>query len=218
MSRRILGTLFVIGMMMGQGAIISAAMAAPAAASTSTSASDIIPQNLVARVESYFDAFDTVQARFVQTAPDGAQRIGTFYMDRPGKLRFDYDPPSKDQVVADGVQLYYYDSELKQTSSAPIGRTLADFLLRKKVRLSDDVKVTDVKEGGGLTQISMVQRADEGAGTLTLGFSDQPWGLKKWRIVDAAGQITEVELFDIRQNINLPARLFVYKDPSRGYN
>ncbi len=62
----------------------------------------------------------TVKARFVQTAPDGGQTRGTFYLNRPGKLRFQYDPPLKDFVVADGLFIYFYDGELEQQSNAPI--------------------------------------------------------------------------------------------------
>ena len=180
----------------------------------STSAATLNADVLLKQIENYFDQMDTVQARFIQTAPDGTQRVGTFYMDRPGKLRFDYDAPVTDLVVADGLQLYYYDGELKQTSSAPVGQTLADFLLRKHIRLSGDVRVTGVKEGGGLTQVTMVQTADEGAGTLTLGFTPSPFALKKWRVVDGTGAITEVELFNLQQNIPLVGKLFVYKDPA----
>lgn len=173
------------------------------------------------QVEKYMAGVDTVQARFVQTAPDGTQRIGTFYMDRPGKMRFEYDAPVKDLVVADGVQLFYYDGDLKQTSSAPVGQTLADFLLRKNIKLSGDVRVVGVQQGGGLTQVILTQTADPNAGTMTIGFREKPFELKKWRITDGGGQITEVELFDVQQNIALSGSLFAYKNPAgaqAGYN
>jgi outer membrane lipoprotein-sorting protein len=173
---------------------------------------------LTRQIEASMGRVDTVQARFVQTAPDGVQRMGTFYLDRPGKMRFEYDPPVKDMVVADGLQLYYYDGELKQTSSAPVSQTLADFILRKNIKLSGDVKIVKVQDGGGLRQVTLTQTADPDAGTITLGFAAEPLQLRKWRIVDGTGQITEVELFDVIENPPLPASLFVYKDPTRGYN
>ncbi len=129
-------------------------------------------------------------------------------------MRFEYDPPVHDLVVADGIQLYYYDGDLKQTSSAPVGQTLADFLLRKNIKLSGDVQVVRVQEGGGLTQLTLTQKADPQAGTMTLGFTTQPFGLKKWRITDGTGQITEIELFDVVENPALPNMLFVYRDPA----
>jgi outer membrane lipoprotein-sorting protein len=140
--------------------------------------------------------------------------MGVFYLNRPGKLRFEYDAPVADLVVADGIQLYFYDGELKQTSSAPVGQTLADFLLRKHIKLSGDIRVMGVAEGGGLQQITLTQTADPAAGTMTLGFRNDPFSLKKWRIIDGQGQITEVELFDVQPNVVLPNSLFVYRDPA----
>ena len=170
----------------------------------------------VAKAESYLRGLTTARARFLQTAPDGTQLIGTFYLDRPGKLRFTYDPPVKDFVVADGFFIYFYDAQLGEQTNAPIGQTLADFLLRADLRLSDDVKVTGVERSGGLLRITLVQTDDPGAGSLTLAFGESPFALKKWRVIDAAGAVTEVELFKLETGIELPGGLFAYADPKMG--
>lgn len=175
-----------------------------------------IVQNVVRDAEAYLQKLDTVKARFIQTAPDGSQVSGTFYLDRPGKLRFEYDPPIKDFVVADGVFIYFYDGQIKQQSNAPIGQTLADFLLRKNLRLSGDIIVTEVKRRGGLLQITAAQKADPNAGKITLGFQETPkLELKKWRVLDSQGQITEVELFDSVRDLKFPAALFSWRDPNK---
>ena len=173
------------------------------------------PAAEIAQAEAYLHNLKTAKARFLQTAGDGSQAIGTFYISRPGKLRFEYDPPVKDFVVADGFFIYFYDSELKEQSNAPIGQTMADFLLRSNLKLSGDVEVTEVKRGGDLIQISLVQTSDPGSGTLMLGFTPEPFALKKWRVTDAQGSITEVELFQLQTGVNLPSSLFVYSDPKR---
>lgn len=170
----------------------------------------------IARAEAYLNNLKSARARFVQTTNDGTQLVGTFYLQRPGKLRFEYDEPIKDFVVADGLFIYFYDAELKEQSNAPIGQTLADFILRDDIKLSDDVTVKSVKHGGNLLQIEIVQTNDPGAGSLTLAFKENPFTLKKWRIVDAQGQITEVELFYLKTDITHPYNLFVYADPDHG--
>lgn len=172
--------------------------------------------SLITKAEEYFRDFDTAQARFVQTAPNGAQLVGTFYLDRPGKLRFEYDPPVEDFVVADGFFLYFYDSELESQSNAPIGQTLADFILREDLKLRGDLSVTDIRDDTDLIQITAVQTDDPEAGSIMLGFEREPFDLKKWRITDAQGQITEVELFYLKTGIRHPNGLFVYKDPKAG--
>ncbi len=159
------------------------------------------------------NALKTVRARFVQTTHDGTQLVGTFYLNRPGKLRFEYDDPIEDFVVADGFFIYFYDSELGEQTNAPIGQTLADFLLRDPITLSGELKVQNIQEAGDMTLIELVQAIDPAAGSITLGMTNEPYTLKKWRIVDGQGLITEVELFYFEDGLDLPDNLFVYTDP-----
>lgn len=187
----------------------------PVPKKTEAEKSKTIPDDraVIARAEKWLGALTTAQARFVQTAHDGTQLVGTFYLSRPGRLRFEYDPPVKDFVVADGLLIYFYDAELKEQTNAPIGQTLADFILRRDLKLSGDLSVKNVKRGGGLTQIELTQASDPAAGSLTLGFTDEPFALKKWRVVDGQGLITEVELFYLKTGVKFPAGLFMYKNP-----
>lgn len=163
--------------------------------------------------EAYLQSLSTAKARFLLTSADGSQRIGTFYLNRPGRLRFEYDPPAEDFIVADGILIYFYDAQLGEQSNAPIGQTLADFLLRSDIALKGDVSVERVMRGGGLLQVTLIQTTDPGAGSMTLGFSENPMQLKKWRVVDAQGQTVEVELFQLQTGLRLDPKLFVYRDP-----
>lgn len=183
-------------------------------AATQSAAPVDIPAE-TARVESYLNELTTAQARFVQTTHDGTQLVGTFYLDRPGKLRFQYDDPIKDFVVADGFFIYFFDSQLGEQTNAPIGQTLADFMLRKSVKLDDDITVSEIRRAGGLLQVKLVQSNDPEAGSLTLGLDEDPMTLKKWRIVDAQGLITEIELFYLKTGMKHPKGLFTYQDPAR---
>lgn len=168
----------------------------------------------VQKAEEYLRDLKTAKSRFLQTAPDGKQAIGTFYLNRPGKLRFEYDAPVRDFVVADGFFIYFYDGKLGEQSNAPIGQTLADFLLRPDLKLSGDVKVTEGRRSGGLLMLTLTQTNDPGAGSLILGFEEQPMRLKKWRVVDATNAVVEVELFQVEENIPLQSSLFVYAAPA----
>ena len=178
------------------------------------------PEVLIPQVEEYLNTLKDAQARFVQTTHDGTQLVGTFYLSRPGKLRFQYDPPIEDFVVSDGFFIYFYDAQLGEQTNAPIGQTLADFFLRDEMKLTGDITVTDMQRGGDLLQVELTQTADPAAGKLTLGLSENPLALKKWRIVDAQGLITEVELFYLKTDMKHPSDLFVYADPKggKGYN
>ncbi len=171
----------------------------------------------VTRAETYMRNLDTLKASFVQVDNNGGRMSGTFYLDRPGRLRFEYDQ-TDDFIVADGIFIYFYDSQLGEQSNAPIGQTLADFLLQEDLRLGDEVAVTDVNQDERFTYITLVQRADPAAGSLRLVFQHEPYLLRMWRVVDAQGFITEVYLEDTETGIELPRDLFIYVDPKRKVN
>jgi outer membrane lipoprotein-sorting protein len=174
-------------------------------------------QAAVAQAESYLRGLHTVQSRFVQTAQDGRQLTGTFYLNRPGKLRFEYDAPVTDFIVADGIFIYFYDGEMGEQSNAPIGQTLADFLLRENLRLGGgEIRVTDAHRAGGLLQITLTQKSDPGAGSLTLYFTENPMALKKWRVLDSTGASVQIELFQMQTGVKLADNLFVYVPPKSG--
>ncbi|MBK3731850.1 outer membrane lipoprotein carrier protein LolA [Azospirillum brasilense] len=209
--RRILAAAAVALSVTTAGAVLDPALAAPRAAALSTQ-----DQALVAQAESYLNGIGTLQSKFVQVAPNGHQTAGTFYLARPGRMRLEYDPPVKDFVVADGAFIFYWDGEMRQQSSAPIGSTLADFILRKNIRLSGDVTVTGVYQAPGLVEISLTETKDPGKGTLTLVFEDRPFQLRKWRVLDAQGLTTEVALMNPREGMQFDSKLFYFIEPSKG--
>ncbi len=169
----------------------------------------------IERAEKYLQNMKTAKARFVQTTHNGAQLVGTFYLSRPGKLRFEYDPPMENFVVADGVFIYFYDAELEEQTNTLISGSLANFFLRKDFSFTDDLMVQDAKFAAGLLQIRLVRSDDQDAGSITFAFGSDPFQLKKWRVVDKQGMITEIELFYIETGIDHPKSLFVYSDPKQ---
>jgi len=191
-----------------------AATAAPSAAPVSAP-TPAAQQQAVNDVQEYLNGITTLRARFVQTDNDGKQENGTFYLNRPGKMRIEYDPPNKDFIVADSVLIYYYDGKMKQQSSAPIGRSLADFFLRKNLTLSGDISVSDVKRENNTLQMSLIQTRNPLAGSLTLLLNEKPLQLMAWRIVDQQGLVTEVRLTGSEVGLPLDSNLFHYYDPAR---
>jgi len=171
----------------------------------------------LAQVESWLGSLKTGQARFTQTGYDGGVTTGTFYISRPGRLRFVYDN-SKDFAVADGLLIHFYDSQQRQASSAPIGTTLADFLLRSSPRLDGDLSVTNIRSKNGILSMAVSQTGDPAAGQIVLNFTEEPFMLSSWTVHDAQGLTTEVALTDFRTGMPLPPSLFIFKDPSgRGH-
>ena len=169
----------------------------------------------VKAVEAYINSISTLRAQFVQTTGDGKQVGGTFLLKRPGKIRFEYEPPLTDFIVADGTFIYYYDGQMKQQSNILISKSLASFFLRPDLKFSEDISVSGIKRDDGLLLVTLVQSEDPLSGSITLIVAENPMQLKKWIVVDAQGLITEVELFDVESGIKIDDDLFYYYDPER---
>jgi outer membrane lipoprotein-sorting protein len=188
---------------------------APASAQEITGA---LRTQTITSIENYFNAVTTVRARFAQANQDGTVLNGQFSWWRPGRLRFQYDAPSGDYIVADGLLVHYWDNGIKNYSNAPISTTLADFFLRKKIKLSGDVKLVSLRRPSkNRLVVTLVQKDAPEAGDLRLMFQEKPLQIVKWRVTDGAGQVTETTLTNIETGIKLDPRLFLFKPP-KGYD
>jgi outer membrane lipoprotein-sorting protein len=165
------------------------------------------------RIEAYLNGLQTLKAHFLQVAPSGAVSEGTVWLERPGRMRFQYDPPSPFLLVAGHGMLIFHDSKLDQTTNIPIGQTPLGILLADNVVLSGDVTVTGMQHLPGQIQVSMVRTGRAADGTLTLVFSDDPLALKQWTVVDAQRQETRVTLYNAQLGGSYDAKLFDFVDP-----
>ena len=167
----------------------------------------------VQRVEDYLNGLDTIRARVVQLNPDGSTSTGMLYLDRPDKLRLDYDLPSRVEIVAKGWQLIYHDPTLNQLSYLRIKSTPLAFLLTKDVRLGGEVEVTGVERPPGEVRVTVARRDDPGAGRVTLSFAEDPFELLGWAVTDPQGLTTHVMLRDVEQGVALDSDVFKFLNP-----
>jgi len=162
----------------------------------------------LARIETYLNSLTTLEARFLQVSSNGAVASGRLWMQRPGRMRFEYDPPSPILLVADGTFVIYHDKQLKQTSHIPLGSTPLGILLAERVRLEGTVTVLGLQRGAGELRVTLARAGETGAGTLTLVLSDSPLQLRQWSVVDAQGQEVRVTLQDARSGGRFDPGLF----------
>jgi outer membrane lipoprotein-sorting protein len=165
------------------------------------------------RIEAYLNGLRTLKAHFLQVAPTGAITEGTVWLERPGRMRFQYDPPSPILLVAGHGMLIFHDAKLNQTTNIPIGQTPLGILLSDNVVLSGDVTVTGMQRLPGQIQVSLIRTGRAADGTLTLVFSDDPLALKQWSVVDAQRQETRVTLYNALLGGSYDAKLFDFVDP-----
>jgi outer membrane lipoprotein-sorting protein len=164
----------------------------------------------IARVEVYLNGIRSMKARFIQTAPDGGVSQGEALIQRPGRMRFQYDPPSPYLLVANYGILFFRDAQLDQTSNIPLSRTPLGILLSDQATLSGDVTVTKLVRLPGQLQVSLVRSANPGEGTLTLIFADNPLALRQWVLLDQQGKQTRVTLTNMEVGARLDPKQFEY--------
>ena len=188
----------------------------PIAARAQVRPAPLTPQDQadLLRIQAYLDSVRALHARFLQIAPDGRTSGGQAWLERPGRMRFQYDPPAPFLLVAGHGLLVFYDSALKQTSNIPLGSTPLSILLANQVNLfSDGVTVTGFRRLPGQLQVSLVRTASPQDGTLTLIFADPPLTLRQWVVTDAQGKQTTVTLYDVQLGGSYPDKLFEFIDP-----
>ena len=171
----------------------------------------------VPEVENYINSLKTLQARFVQNNPNGSVVQGTIYLRRPGRMRFEYDPPSKLKIVADGFQVTMWDPATRDFGQWPIGWTAATFLVKQPFKLSGDITVlaTD-RDADGFLQLTLVQTRHVQEGKVIVRLAQNPLALRGWTILDKRGNRVNVALTDVQAGLQLADSLFKYDGPDAG--
>jgi len=166
----------------------------------------------VQRIEQYLNSIQTLQARFLQTGSSGNVAPGTLSLQRPGRMRFEYDPPATILIVADGSQITMADFKDRSMSQWPIGWTSASFLAAKEVKLSGDLTVTGVTRNGTELHVSLIQTKRPQEGRVEMVFADQPLLLKGWIIWDTKNVPVAVSLSNVQTGITLSRDLFRFDE------
>ena len=200
MDRRTLLTLLPLT------ALLAAAAPAPAPLTPADRAD-------LARVQAYLNGIHTLKAHFLQVAPNGAISQGTAWMERPGRMRFQYDPPSPLLLVAGYGLFVFYDRELRQVTNIPLGSTPLGLLLRKEITLSGGITVTGFSRQPGQIEVTLVKTDSPGDGSLTLVFADNPLALRQWVVTDAQRRETTVTLYNVELGGTFNQDMFTLVDP-----
>ncbi len=162
------------------------------------------------RLSAYFNAIRTLEAQFAQLNADGTRSTGTLYMRRPGRARFEYDPPERSLVMAGGGQVAIFDgrSNAGTPEQYPLKRTPLYVILERDVDLGNARMV--VGHGGDDQRTTLLAQDPDAPenGQVELIFQNEPLSLAGWTVIDGMGQRTQVQLEQIRLGGQLAARLF----------
>ncbi len=164
----------------------------------------------LSRLSGYMNALVTAKAGFTQINPDGTISTGTLYLQRPGRARFEYDPPEDALVMAGGGQVAVFDgkSNLGRPEQYPLARTPLSIILESNVDLARrNMVVGHTFDGTATTVIAQDPRHPE-YGRIELKFTDNPVALRQWVVVDGSGARTTIILNGMETGESLSASLF----------
>ncbi|MBC7152647.1 MAG: outer membrane lipoprotein carrier protein LolA [Rhizobium sp.] len=159
------------------------------------------------KIADHFSSVKTMMGEFVQFGPRGEQTGGKFFIQRPGKLRFNYDKPSPMRVIADGKNVVIGNVKLKTWDLYPLSKTPLSLLLSEKIDLGNKM-VRDVKQEADLTTIVLGDKTIFGDSTITLMFDPKTFDLRQWTITDVQAKDTSVMIFNVQNGVQLDPSVF----------
>lgn len=162
----------------------------------------------IRQINAYLNSLSTLEGDFVQVAPDGHITQGRFYIERPGRLRFEYAPPAQMQVISDGRWVAVQDRKLKTTEKYPLMTTPLNMILSKDIDLMRDARILAVYPESELVTISIEQTSGDAPGTLTLMFDPAAQELRRWTVTDVQGLDTTVALENVIRGVAIDPKLF----------
>lgn len=165
-------------------------------------------RGVLSEISARLSSVETMDGEFIQFNPDGQQLQGKFFIARPGRVRFQYDPPTTVQVIADGKSVLVFDKKLQTYDIWPLSQTPLRLLLDKSLDLVNSEKVTRVGVAPDLVEIELQDDTRFSAGTLNLIFDRTTYELRQWTVTDQQGLQTMVALYNVETGKQLESDLF----------
>ena len=197
------------------------AEALPLQAAVPASRFDAVQMAQLKRISTYLNTMKNIQGRFLQISASGASDQGTFYLKKPGRVRFEYQKPNPNLVIADGATVAVENSALKTTDRYPLANSPLRLLLSDRIDLATDPRISQVKAEQGALSVTAREESGPAQGSITLTFADAGANsgnggleLRQWEVLDAQGARTAVIVNEMRSVADIPARLFVIQDLS----
>jgi len=162
-----------------------------------------------AKVSSYLSSLQTLVGNFVQVGPDGTKTKGDFYIQKPGKVRFEYDPPTPIAIIADGSSLVVRDRNLATQDIYPLSQTPLRYLLSDRIDLLKDTNVVSVASDDMFISITIEEKqALIGTSRLMLMIGAKDGQLKQWTVTDPQGYDTTVAIYNLDASKKVDPSLF----------
>jgi outer membrane lipoprotein-sorting protein len=167
------------------------------------------------RVSAYLNSIRSLKGEFIQVGPNGEMEQGLVYVNKPGRMRFEYAKPSPYLIVADGVSVAVGNSSVKTVDRYPLIDNPLSLILDDKIDLGKTSSITRIERKPG--QIVITARREEGAlkGQVTLIFAEPALELRQWVVTDVQGLQTMITLQNVQTGVALNPELFILRDVNK---
>jgi outer membrane lipoprotein-sorting protein len=165
---------------------------------------------LLDRISMYLSSVQTMVGNFVQVGPDGGRTEGTFYIQKPGRVRFDYNPPSPIDIISDGSSVVVRDRKLATQDLYPLSQTPLRYLLADRIDLLRDTDIASVTADDTFATVVIEQKELMiGTNRLMIMFDAKDLTLKQWTVTDPQGFDTTVAVYNLDTTKKPDPNLFV---------
>ena len=162
-----------------------------------------------AKVSAYLSSLQNLVGNFVQVGPDGTKTKGDFFIQKPGKVRFEYDPPNPIDIVADGSTLVVRDRKLATQDIYPLSQTPLRYLLSDRIDLMKDTNVVNVTSDDVFISVTIEEKqALVGTSRLMLMVGAKDGQLKQWTVTDPQGYDTTVAVYNLDSTKKIDPSMF----------
>ncbi|MEP9379572.1 outer-membrane lipoprotein carrier protein LolA [Aquabacter sp. CN5-332] len=171
---------------------------------------DRAPIETIQKVSDYWNKVQVLSGNFVQVDPDGSRKTGDFYMQKPGRVRFEYNAPVPIELISNGQSVAVRDRKLNTQDITPLSQTPLRFLLADRVDLANDSHVVGTYQDNLYITVVMEEKVPMmGTYRLMLLFDAKTYALKQWIVTDPQGYDTSVAISNLDYARRPDPKLFV---------
>ena len=167
------------------------------------------------KISAYLNGMHAVEGGFSQINPNGDVTGGKIYIDKPGRIRFEYDAPNPTLVLCDGTSIYVQNRKLNTVDRYPLAGTPLQLILKDDISLKQNRSILGLHREGDSIIVDARSSNNRKQSNVTLVFASAPVELRQWTVIDDQGLSTTVALRDVHPVSDLPDRLFQYVEAKK---
>jgi outer membrane lipoprotein-sorting protein len=162
----------------------------------------------VERINAFFNSFKTMRGDFIQKSEKGRALKGVMFISKPGKLRFEFAPPTPLLIASDGKWVTFKNTQKEKGDQWPLSSTPFRFIVSPKLDLMKEAVVTRIEEVEGFTTVGFADKKGSLKGEIAMVYDETKGELSQWVITDNKGQRTTVILSNIEKDVRIDPKLF----------